>query len=61
MVETEIKIKSYSKKELAGLYQISEHVLRVWLMPFQVEIGEYIGKNYTPKQIEIIFTKLGKP
>lgn len=55
---------SLSKTELANAYGkngISLQTLATWLKPFQNEIGEYRGKLYTPKQIQIIFDKLGRP
>lgn len=54
-------MKSYSKKELARLYNVTTVTLDSWLRPFQSEIGEYRGRLYTPKQIAIIFSKLGEP
>ena len=56
-----IQIKTYSTKEVAGLYGISGKTLKKWLMPFEGEIGKRIGYYYNPKQIGIIFEKLGSP
>lgn len=56
-----IEIKTYSVKEVAGLYGISSKTLKKWLTPFEKEIGERIGYFYTPKQVRIIFEKLGLP
>ncbi len=54
-------IKAQSKKELAEAYNISYHTLQQWLKPFQNEIGPYVGRMYSPKQVEIIYDKLGAP
>ena len=56
-----IQIKTYSTKEVAGLYGISGKTLRKWLTPFDKEIGKRIGYYYNPKQVGIIFDKLGLP
>jgi len=61
MIEVEVKIKPYSKTELANMYSVSVHILKVWLEPFKDQIGEYKGRIYTVKQIELIFECLGKP
>ena len=54
-------VKTYSVKELAGLYNISSKTLKNWLTPFEKEIGERRGYFYYPKQVKIIFEKLGLP
>lgn len=54
-------LKSYSKKELKDLYEISFRTLQTWLKPHEHLIGEYWGKRYTPLQVEIIFKKLKPP
>ena len=59
--EKRIQIKTYSVKEVAGLYAISRKTLKNWLAPFEKEIGERIGYFYNPKQVGIIFEKLGIP
>jgi len=56
-----MEIKSYSKKELANLYEIGVRTLTTWLEPFRKEIGKRHGRYYTPKQIRCIFDKLGLP
>ena len=54
-------IKPYSKNELAQLYGVSLHTLIKWLHPFAEQIGQYVGRCYTPKQIKIIFNLIGEP
>lgn len=56
-----IPVKTYSVKEIAGLYGISGKTLKKWLAPFEGEIGERIGYFYNPKQVQTIFEKLGLP
>ncbi len=56
-----IQIKTYSNKEIAGLYEVSGRTLRRWLTPFKKDIGRRRGHYYNPKQIRVIFEKLGIP
>lgn len=55
------QIKPYSYKELAAIYQVNEKIFKKWLEPFHAEMGEKIGRLLTPRQVEIIFRKLGWP
>jgi len=59
--ESKVPVKAYSKGELKDLYGVSHYTLRVWLKPFIDDIGIIAGGMYTPKQIEIIFSKIGNP
>lgn len=54
-------VKSYNKKELAKLYNISVRTLTNWLKPIEPKIGKYIGRTFSIKQIRIIFDHLGHP
>jgi len=56
-----IRLRAYSTKEVAGLYEISKPTLQTWLIPFEKEIGQRIGHFYSPKQMRVIFDKLGIP
>lgn len=56
-----IVIKSYTHKELAGLYGVSWLTFQNWLKPFKNEIGYKTGHFYNTRQVEIIFDKLGFP
>lgn len=58
---TEIIIKGYTVRELAGFYGISPKTFRTWLKPHLVNIGEKQGRYYTALQVRIIFEKLGLP
>jgi hypothetical protein len=54
-------ITPYTSKQLALLYGVSKTTIVKWLKPFEKEIGERIGKIYNPRQVEVIFEKLGYP
>ena len=56
-----IQMKAYSFKEVAVMYEVSIKTLHTWLTPFKNEIGKKEGRYYTPKQIKVIFDKLGLP
>ena len=58
---TKIRLRTYSVKEVAELYGISGKTLKKWLAPFEKEIGARVGYLYNPKQIRVIFDKLGFP
>lgn len=59
--ENRVQLKAYTVKDLAEFYEVSEKIIRQWLVPFEQEIGKKQGWYYTPKQAEIIFAKLGIP
>ncbi len=54
-------IKAYTRKELLSMYGVSRTTFWRWLNPFNNEIGDIRGKVFTPKQVKIIFEKLGFP
>jgi hypothetical protein len=54
-------IKSYSHKELMDMYEVSHVIFRGWLTPYKEKVGKLTGKRYTIKQVEIIFSELGRP
>ncbi|CAN5158050.1 hypothetical protein BH09BAC5_BH09BAC5_16480 [soil metagenome] len=56
-----IRLKAYSTKELADLYEVSEKIFRGWLIPFENDIGKKVGRFYNPKQAKVIFEKVGIP
>jgi hypothetical protein len=60
-VTPRIQLKAYSMKEMAGLYKVCERTIKTWLAPFEKEIGQKTGRFYTPKQMKIIFEKIGVP
>jgi transposase-like protein len=58
--QTQTLMSTLSQSELATLYRISQRTLNRWLKPFRQEIGKF-GKVLTPKQLAIIYDKLGRP
>lgn len=56
-----IQLKAYSLSEVAVLYEVSGKTLNTWLKPFKKEIGQKLGRYYTPKQMRLIFERLGMP
>ena len=56
-----IQLRAYSKKEVAGLYKMSNKSLTKWLKLLEDELGPRVGHYYSPKQMEIIFREYGIP
>jgi uncharacterized protein YjcR len=56
-----IQLKAYNLSELADIYGVSVKVLKNWLKPFEIDLGEKIGNYYNIAQVKIIFLKLGVP
>ncbi len=61
IINDELRIKPYSLKELAAIYEVTPHTMRAWLLPHKEAIGERVGRYYTISQVRIIFEKLGLP
>ena len=59
--EEQVRLKAYSIKELAEIYDVSEKILKSWLKPFDKEIGRKVGRFYNPRQARVIFEKVGIP
>ncbi len=57
----DIRYKASSKKTIAEAYGVSIITLNKWLAPIEKQVGEYLSRCYTPKQIEIIVKHLGMP
>ena len=55
----EFKIQTYTQKQLAAFYHMSTRTLRRYVKRWG--IGERFGSLYTPKQVQFIVDKLGKP
>lgn len=55
------RYKSASKSQLKEAYNTSYNTLKIWLEPFQDQIGAYRGQAYTPKQVKTIIDCLGEP
>ena len=54
----ELPVKPLSKKEMAGILDISTRTLSAWLRPFYKDIGPYLGRRFTPRQVLIIKSKI---
>ncbi len=61
MKTPKIQLKAYSLSEVAVIYEVSGKTLNTWLKPFKNEIGKKVGRYYTPKQMKLIFERLGLP
>ena len=53
--------KASSKTILADAYNVSLFTFRKWIKPIDNILGDYVGKAYTPKQVERIVELLGEP
>ena len=56
-----VEIKPYSLTELAALYGISNRIMKSWLAPHSVAVGDKVGRLYNTLQVKIIFERLGLP
>lgn len=54
------KHPAMSKKELAGYYKISRHILNQWIKKHSDKIGAYEGRKYTPSQVSVIISIFGE-
>lgn len=55
------EVRPQNLKQLAATYEVTPRTLKGWLEPFLKEIGEMTGRTFTPKQVRIIYDKLGEP
>jgi hypothetical protein len=55
------KLRAMSKLELANAYNVSSKTFASWIKQFKGDIGKYLGRAYTPKQVRKIFELLGHP
>lgn len=55
----ETKVKPYTTKQLANLYEISPDTMREWISRVQ-DLGEH-GHIFNIKQVQKIFNHLGTP
>jgi len=60
-VSTITKLRFYTKRELAEMYEISPKTFTRWLIPYEDLIGEKNGRYYSVAQVKIIFNCLGMP
>lgn len=61
ITDNTIEVKPYSLTELARIYGVTNRTMKIWIKPFDAEVGEKIGRLYNAKQIKVIFEKLGLP
>lgn len=61
MEDDEIKIRQYTPKELAGLYQCSNKTLNNWISHLKEVLGPRKGHFYSPRQVRIIVEQIGLP
>ncbi len=55
------RFKVSNKKTLAEAYAIPPRTLKLWLQPIEKEVGAYLGKSFSPKQVATIVKLLGEP
>ena len=60
-MENQDKAIAQSKSQLAEAYCVSLKTFVSWIEPLKDSIGEYRGKAFTPKQVNIIYEFLGRP
>jgi hypothetical protein len=53
--------ETYTKKELAALYELSPRAFFTMFKPFEEIVGKKEGRYYSRLQVVIIFEKLGRP
>lgn len=56
-----IRYKAVSKGQLKDAYNITYNKLKIWLTPYEGQIGSYSGQAYTPKQVKTIVDCIGEP
>lgn len=58
--ENDFKIQAYSIKAIRMHYGVSWKTWIVWMGQIP-DLGAYIGKSYTPAQVQKIVNHIGKP
>jgi hypothetical protein len=56
-----VKPVAQTRIQLARSYGIHPETLKRWLAPFSKDIGPINGNLLTPKQVKIIYERLGTP
>lgn len=59
--DTQERARRMSHKDLAIAYGVTRRTVYNWLKPHKEKIGTRIGQFYTPRQVCIIYSILGKP
>ncbi len=60
-MEDNVQPVAQSKHQLAEAYNVSLKTFKRWIEPIKGKLGEYRGKTYTPKQVQMIYELLGRP
>ncbi len=61
VLEKPFNLKPYSRKELAGIMQISEYILKKWAEKIEPSIGNPVAGMYSANQVKAIVEKYGLP
>ncbi len=61
VLEKPFNLKPYSRKELAGVMQVSEYILKKWAEKIEPSIGEPVAGMYNVIQVKAIVEKYGLP
>ena len=61
VLEKPFNLKPYSRKELAGVMQVSEYILKKWAEKIEPSIGEPVAGMYNVLQVKAIVEKYGLP
>lgn len=61
VLEKPFNLKPYSRKELAGIMQISEYILKKWAEKIEPSIGNPVAGMYSTNQVKAIVEKYGLP
>lgn len=60
MEKTTFTVKAYTKTQMASLYGVSLTTFKRWLHNVH-DLGAYLGKCFTPAQVQKIVDHLGNP
>ena len=61
VLEKPFNLKPYSRKELAGIMQISEYILKKWAEKIEPSIGQPVAGMYSTNQVKAIVEHYGLP
>lgn len=61
MGEAVFKLKPYTAKQLADMYEVSLNTFKKWVKKHDAAIGPKEGHFYNIFQVEVIISKLGFP
>ena len=61
MGEAVFKLKPYTAKQLADMYEVSLNTFKKWLKKHEDAIGPKVGHYYSIRQVQVIISRLGFP